>query len=174
MRRTLITSVLLFLVAGTLLAHGKGKLKLGSQHLTVGGTVELTGTEFAKKEPFTVLLIGTSGRTTIGEVRSDSLGKFSATVTVPATLAPGSYRLALEASDDDEAASADVMLMAGENAVVADDHQQAQHAGDGQPPSHQPLQLARARSPLVTGGAIAAIVAMFALGGVLLRRNGGA
>lgn len=162
------------LIAALLLsvAHGKGKLKLGSQHLTVGGTVELTGTEFAKKEPFTVLLIGASGRTRIGEVNSDSLGKFSATLTIPATVAPGSYRLALEASDDDEAASADVMLMAGENAVVAGDHQQAQHAG-GQTPSHEPLQLSRARSPLVTGGAIATIVAMFAVGGLLLRRNGG-
>ncbi len=170
MKKFLTLLALLVLAADPLLAHGKGRLKLGSQHLMVGGTVELTGTEFAKRETFTILLVGAAGRTELGTVKSDSAGKFVITVTVPAATAPGNYRIALEASDDDEVASADAMVM-GESVATLDEHAGNQHAG-GEMPSHEPLQLARARSPLVTGGAVTAIIAALALGGVLLRRNG--
>ena len=46
-----------------------------------------------------------------------------------------------------------------------------QHEGMDMP-SREALKLDRARSPLVTGGAVTAIIVAFALGGVLLRRNG--
>jgi hypothetical protein len=151
------------------LIHGQGKLKLSTKQLTPGDTVQLTGTEFAKKEPFTVLLVGAAGRTEMGEVKSDSAGKFTATLTVPAAVAPGSYRLVLEASDDDEAASANVVVMAGGTVahVHADSAEHTEHT-----PTADPLELERARSPLVTGGVVLSIVVMLAAGGLLLRRNG--
>jgi len=167
MTRVLIAALLTLGAA----LHGGGKLKLASKHLTAGVAFEVIGTEFAKKEPFTVLLIGASGRSKLGEVRSDSAGKFTASFTVPAMHAAGSYRLVFEASDDDEAASADVMVMTDGSAVAAGEHEKSQHEG-GDMPSHEPLQLDRARSPLVTGGAITTIVLMLAVGGFLLRRTG--
>ena len=170
MKRILTAALLLSLVAAGY-RHGKGRLKLGSQHLMVGGTVELTGSEFAKKEDFNVLLIGSAGRTSLGEVKSDADGKFSITVTIPATAQAGSYRVVIEAADDDdEVAAADAMVMAAASMAGAEDGPR-QHEGMDMP-SREPLKLDRARSPIVTGGAVTAIVLAFALGGVLLKRNG--
>ena len=166
---------ILTLLAITVTAlHSGGKLKLASKHLMVNAAFELIGTEFAKKESFTILLIGPAGRTKLGEIKTDTAGKFAATLTTPASVKPGSYRLIVEASDDDEAATADVMVMANDGmAVVAEEHDPGQHE-DMDMASPEPLRLDRARSPLVTGGAVATIVLALAAGGLLLRRNGGA
>jgi hypothetical protein len=176
MKRILMTLLALVAAAGPLVAHGKGRLKLGSNRLTAGGTVELTGTEFAKNELFAVLLVGAAGRTRVGEVRADSAGKFTITITLPADVAPGSYRIAMEASDDDLVATADVQVAAG-TAVAADDHPHDdgaahEHSGEDAAPSTEPLALERARSPVVTGGALAGIIAALAVGTLLLRKNG--
>jgi len=168
MNRVLIAAML---TLGATFAHGGGKIKLASKHLMVNAAFDLTGTEFAKKEPFTILLVGAAGRIKLGEVKSDSAGKFKLSVTIPASTQPGSYRLMLEASDDDEAATTDVMVMADEGMAVAGQHDATQHE-DMDMPSKEPLELARARSPLVTGGAVITIVLALAVGGVLLRRNG--
>lgn len=168
MNRALIAALL---TLGTAL-HGGGKLKLASKHLMVNAAFELTGTEFAKKEPFTILLVGAAGRIKLGEVKADTAGKFKLMVTIPAGTRPGSYRLMLEASDDDEASTTDVMVMADEGMVAVAGERDAGQHDDMDMPSHEPLQLDRARSPLVTGGAITSIVLMLAVGGFLLRRNG--
>ena len=166
--KTILTLIALAVTA----VHGGGKLKLASKHLMVNAVFEMTGTEFEKKEEFTILLIGSSGRTKLGEIKSDTAGKFATTVTIPAGTKAGSYRLVLEASDDDEAASADVMIMANDGmAVVAEVHDPGQHE-DMDMPSHEPLRLNRARSPLVTGGAVTTIVLALAVGAVLLKGNG--
>jgi len=161
--KTILTALLALAVL-----HGGGKLKLASKHLMVNSPFELTGTQFPKKESFTILLIGATGRTKLGEIKSDTAGKFSTSVTIPATVKAASYRLILEAEDDDEAATVDVMVMA-EGGMAAEtesrDHE------DMEMPSHEPLALDRARSPLVTGGAVTSIVLALALGGLLLRRN---
>lgn len=168
------------LVGGPLLAHGKGKLKLESQRLVPGGQVEMTGTEFAKSETFSVLLVGAAGRTTLGKVKADSAGRFAASFALPGDLAPGSYRIAVEASDKDLVASADVQIEAGASLAAAghthaegEEHGDEGHA-DEVAPSTERLELDRARSPAVTGSALAGIVAALALGVMLLRRNGGA
>jgi hypothetical protein len=172
MKRLFMTLLALFAVAGPLLAHGKGRLKLGSQRLTPGGTVELTGSEFAKSESFAILLVGAAGRTRLGEVRSNDSGRFTITVTLPATLEPGSYRIAMEASDKDLVATADVQvtethMAAGHaHAEGTDDHAHADAT-----PSTEPLALDRARTPVVMGGAVATIVIALIAGGVLLRRG---
>lgn len=151
------------------LAHGQGKLKLSTKQLIPGGTVELTGSEFAKKEPFAVLLVGAAGRTEMGEVKSDSAGKFVATMTVPPAVKPGSYRLVLEASDDDEAASANVQVLAGQVVATA---ASAEHQHGDTTPSAEPMALDRARSPVVTGGVVVSILVMLVAGSLLLRRSG--
>ena len=162
-------TLLMLLALSTAALHGGGKLKLASKHLMVNAAFELSGTEFAKKESFTILLIGAAGRTKLGEITTDTAGKFATKVTIPASAKAGSYRLILEASDDDEAATADVMVMVeGEMAATPEDHDHEQM----EMPSHDPLTLDRARSPLVTGGAVVTILAALTLGGLLLRRNG--
>jgi hypothetical protein len=187
-RHILTTMLALAAMAGPLFAHGKGRLKLDSQRLVPGGQVDITGTEFAKNERFTVLLIGAAGRTRLTEVKSDSAGRFQLTVTIPVDLAPGSYRIAMEASDRDLVATANVqiepgtaMAGAGHTHTEGEEHAHAEgeehaHAegeehADGEP-STEPLELVRARSPLVTGGALFSVLAAFGVGVLLLRKNG--
>ncbi|MSR07262.1 MAG: hypothetical protein EXR93_09390 [Gemmatimonadetes bacterium] len=164
-------TILVLVALAVTAVHGGGKLKMASKHLMVNAAFGLTGSEFEKKEEFTILLIGSSGRTKLGEIKSDTAGKFATTVTIPAGTKAGSYRLVLEASDDDEAASADVMVMANDGmAVGAEEHDTTRHEAMDMP-SHEPLTLERARSPLVLGGALTTIVLALVLGSVLLRCN---
>ena len=107
---------------------------------------------------------GMAGRVALGKVTADSAGAFTASLHVPADLALGTYRLVARAGDGDEVASLDVEVVAGAAAAAPADA----HAGHA--PSAAPLALARARSPWVTGGALAAIVLALAGGVVLLRR----
>lgn len=173
MRKSGILLIALLLGAAPLWAHGKGRLKLGTQQVAPGGSVMMSGTEFAKNELFSIYLVGAAGRARVGEIRSDTAGKFNTTITAPADLTPGSYRIVLEASDDDEVASANVQVAA--SLAAADEH--AGHDMEPVPEGSatataEPLELERARSPAVTGGALIGIVTALALGVLLLRRNG--
>jgi hypothetical protein len=146
-------------------AHDKGVLKLANRRLVAGGSVQLVGEKFPKASKLVLLISGAAGRTQLAEVRTDTTGAFRAAPLMPAHLAPGAYRLVVLADDGDEVAGVDVEVVA----AVADQHP-AGH-GEGSPePSAEPLALERARSPWVTGGAWAVVIATFAAGGLLLRR----
>src|SRR5262249_33493804 len=129
--RSLVMKVVSFaLLLLAALPHGKGKLKLDSQHLMAGQAVAVTGSEFAKSESFSILLVRAASRTTLAEIKSDAEGKLSLSLTLPAAAKAGNYRIVVEAADDDdEVASADAMLMeAGAPAALAD-HDEHQHEG---------------------------------------------
>jgi len=80
----------------------------------------------------------------------------------------------MEAEDGDVVVTADVQVAAG-TAVAAEEHHHDEGAEhDDGTPSTEPLELDRARSPAVTGSALAGIVAALAIGTLLLRRNGAA
>lgn len=105
-------------------------------------------------------------RVTIPEARrmTDSAGAFQHLLRLPATVAEGSYRLVAVAADGDEVASLDVTVLKAAEA--------AEHAGHDMmnEPTGEPLALERAKSPLVTAGALAGIGLALVAGVVLLRR----
>jgi len=127
-----------------------------------------------------LLLVGVAGRFQLGEVTADGVGGFAESLEVPANLALGAYRLVAIATDDDEVASLNVELLAA--APDADEEHEhageANHPDDGEhtdaaEPTDEPLSLDRAGSPLVTGGAVVAILLALVTGGLLLRRPQG-
>lgn len=177
MSRNLIlaATTALAMLATPSLAHEKGRVKLASRQLSPGMALSISGEKFTKNASLAIYLVGLAGRVKVGEVRADASGKFDGSVTVPADAAAGSYRLVLQASDGDEAASIDVeVAAAGAQVAAQDEHAHHEAGAQGQPdegqPSAEPLQLDRATSPAVRGGALAGVVVALAVGATLLRR----
>ena len=171
-------------IAGDAIVHPEGTLKLATRQLVSGSTVLIRGEMFAERGKLQLLLVSVAGRFQLGEVTADSVGGFAESLEIPANLALGAYRLVAIATDEDEVASLNVELLAA--APEADEENEhagagagaANHSEDGEhaeaaEPTDKPLSLDRAGSPLVTGGAVVAILFALVTGGLLLRRPQG-
>jgi hypothetical protein len=145
--------------------HGKGVLKLADRRLFAGDTVDVSGEKFPKASSLVMLLVGTAGRTRLGEVRTDTAGVFRAAPVIPADLPVGAYRLVVLASDGDEVGALDVEVV-----PVATPRRALEAANGSAEPSAQPLALERARSPWISGGMVTVILIAVVVGGLLLRR----
>ena len=141
----------LALLAPQINAHEKGVLKLATRQLVPGDSVEATGQRFSRRASLTIELAGIAGQTRLAEIRTDSLGAFRRALVVPA--------------DGDEVASVDVSVVARASAPLSS------HVHEENAPTARPLDLARAGSPLVTGGAVVIIALTFVTGVMLLRRS---
>lgn len=155
----------LTLLASQINAHEKGVLKLATRQLVPGDSVGIAGERFGRRAELKIELVEIAGRTRLDTVRTDSLGAFRRAPVVPADLPPGSYRVVAVAADGDEVASVDVSVVVRASSLMPS------QAHEESAPSARPLVLPRARSPLVTGGALAVIVSTFAGGAMLLRRK---
>ncbi len=175
----LVAAVPAAAIASDAIAHPEGTLKLASRQLVSGSTVLIRGEMFAERGKLQLLLVSVAGRFQLGEVTADPVGGFAESFEIPANLALGTYRLVAIATDEDEVASLNVELLAA--APDADEENEhagagaANHSEDGEhaeaaEPTDEPLSLDRAGSPLVTGGAVVAILFAFVTGGLLLRR----
>ena len=184
----LVAAVPAAAIASDAIAHPEGTLKLASRQLVSGSTVLIRGEMFAERGKLQLLLVSVAGRFQLGDVTADSVGGFAESLEIPANLALGTYRLVAIATDEDEVASLNVELLAA--APEADEENEhagagagggagaANHSEDGEhaeaaEPTDKPLSLDRAGSPLVTGGAVVAILFAFVTGGLLLRRPQG-
>lgn len=141
-------------------AHEKGVLKPASRELPAGDSVALAGERFSHSATLHLVLVGPRGRLALGEVRTDSSGRFSARLALPAETVPGEYRLVAIAADGDEVAGVDVAV------VPALARAEEPTVGPAEKPSAEPLTLERARSGLATGSAIlfAAVAAISGIG----------
>ncbi len=165
----IVGALFITLPPGAPSAHEEGVLKPDRREFAPGDSVAVAGQKFSKRAELRLLLAGVHGRIELATVRTDTAGAFIATVRVPADAAPGAYRLIALATDDDEVATLDVTVVP---AAAAAEH--AAHDKTEAEPSHEPLELDRARHPLVTGGALVTIGLAFVFGVVLLRRPLGA
>ena len=176
----LVAAVPAAAIAGDAIVHPEGTLKLATRQLVSGSTVLIRGEMFAERGKLQLLLVSVAGRFQLGEVTADSVGGFAESLEIPANLALGTYRLVAIATDEDEVASLNVeLLAAAPDANLENEHAgDANHSDDGEhaeaaEPTDEPLSLDRAGSPLVTGGAVVAILLALVTGGLLLRRPQG-
>lgn len=146
--------------------HGKGILKVADRRVVAGDTVQVSGEKFPKAATVVMLLVGPSGRTPLDTIRTDTSGRFRVVPLIPADLPTGTYRIIVLASDGDEVGALDVEIVPAAQRAHPAGHMTEAAAE----PSAQPLPLQRARSPVVSGGALAFIVVGGIAGGLLLRR----
>ncbi len=152
---------------GAVSLHEDGVLKLERREFAPGDSVAVTGEKFSGQAELRLLLAGVDGTVELVTVHTDTAGAFSAIVLVPVDAAPGAYRLIALASDDDEVAALDVIVVRATPSAATVTHDEAETE-----PSDEPLELDRARHPVVTVGALFSIGLALAFGVVLLRRHG--
>ncbi len=167
----LVAAVPAAAIANGAIAHPEGTLKLATRRLVSGSTVLIRGEMFAERGKLRLLLVSVAGRFQLGEVTADSVGGFAESLEIPTNLALGAYRLVAIATDEDEVASLNVELLAA--APEADEENGHGEHAEAAEPTDEPLSLDRAGSPLVTGGAVVAILFAVVTGGLLLRRPQG-
>ena len=112
MRSLVIVAVLALVPLGTALAHGEPVIAVEPTVVAAGGQITITGTEMEPGEEFAITLEGPAGSTPLGEAVANSEGEeggFTATFTIPAEAAPGSYVLRA-ATQEGEAAVADLTV----------------------------------------------------------------
>lgn len=99
-------------------AQGQGVLTLADRRLSPGAVVSLRGAQFSPGAALTLILDGAGGRAALGFVTAGPGGAFSESLRVPATLAPGAYRLEARARGA-IVASLDVAVLADTSAPAA-------------------------------------------------------
>ena len=103
------------------LAHGQPVIAVQPAIVAAGGTVTVTGSEVEPGEIFALTLQGLSGSIPLGQATVKGEGEeagFTATFTVPANSAPGSYTVRA-ATDEGETASADLTVTASSDKASA-------------------------------------------------------
>lgn len=90
------------------LAHGNPEIKVEPNPAPFGGEVTIEGEEFDEDLQISLVLEGISGEVSLGTATTDSEGKFSLTVTLPAAVTAGGYQI--KAVGPDEVATADLRV----------------------------------------------------------------
>lgn len=108
-----LAAVALLLAPTTLTAHGEGVLELASSSVAAGGELAVEGSEFETGATYRLVLVGALDEREIGDVRPDSAGDFSASLTVPADVGEGRYQLTAVAPDGDVVARVELAVLGG-------------------------------------------------------------
>jgi hypothetical protein len=96
--------------------HETGAIHLASNHVPVGGEIDLRGEKLPKSETLKLELRGILDTYPVGEVKTDTAGAFQAKFTLAATVPVASYTLVAIASDGDVTARADLSVVAATTA----------------------------------------------------------
>lgn len=92
--------------------HDEGVLTLAAPTASAGGSLSVSGEHFSAGTAYRLLLKGALREYELGRVEASAAGTFTATLDVPESAPPGSYRLVAVAPDGDEAAEVDLELEA--------------------------------------------------------------
>lgn len=172
-------AVLLALSSQAALAHGGGGvMQLASNQVAVGGTLVIAGTKFEKSTDMKLVLRGVLDNYPVGEVRTDSAGKFQLSLVLPPHVPSGAYTLVAIAPDGDVTARADVVLGAAAAATgttgMAGMPGMGTHGVQEMPSMHataEMMAIQHTTTPAEWGVIIVLIVAAFGGGAMLLRRG---
>lgn len=169
--RTLLTSIVAAAIlamnpVGVAFAHGEPVIRVDPPIVAAGGSITITGTEMEPGEVFDLVLEGAATSVSLGQATVEGEGEeggFVVTLTLPADLAPGTYRLRAS-TEEGESAVADLTV----TAVVTE-------ADSGpamvQEPSGEPHLLDRAKPAGQVPGIVALALGSAVLGVWLIRRR---
>ncbi len=176
MKRIVFPSLALILaMAVPAAAHEKGAIHLASDQVPIGGELGLRGEKLPKSADIKLVLRGTLDNYAIGEVRTDTAGKFQARLTLPPHVPAGAYSVVAIAPDGDVTARADLVIAATAPTAAGTAEQGMAHMGEQEMPgAHATAEMMEVRRTTTTGEwavIAAAIVLSFVGGAVLLRRS---
>lgn len=163
----LLAIVLAALPLGAALAHGEPIIAVEPAIVAAGGQITLTGTEMEPGEVFAITLEGMAGSISLGEATVTGEGEeggFSATFTIPAETAPGSYAVTATAEDGDTTV-ADLTITAPSDEASAEPAMAQEPTGE--------LHLIDRSKPIGQVIAVVVVIAISAAAGFVLIRNRG-
>jgi hypothetical protein len=99
--------------------HETGAIHLASNHVPVGGEIDLRGEKLPKSGTIKLELRGILDTYPVGQVKTDTAGAFQAKFTLASTVPVASYTLVAIASDGDVTARADLSVVAATTATTA-------------------------------------------------------
>lgn len=156
-------------------AHETGVIKLSAKQLPVGGALVITGEKMTKGASFRLELRGALRTFSFGRVRADTSGRFELRVTLPHDAGAGAYTVAAVAADGDVSAQADLAVSG--TAPVAGGGAMAGMPGMNNMPGMPNATAEHMKVPVTTTPegwtAITIIIALSAVGGLLLLRRRG-
>lgn len=103
-------TALLLTTSNSAFAHGGGVIRLASNQVAVGGTLALRGEKLEKNSHIRLELRGTLDNYPVGEVKTDTAGKFQMSIVLPPHVPAGAYTLVAIAADGDVTARADLTV----------------------------------------------------------------
>jgi hypothetical protein len=166
-RSLTVLAALALAPVGIALAHGQPVIAVQPAVIAAGDQITITGTEMEPGEVFAITLEGVSGSVPLGEAAVTDEGEggsFTATFTIPADIAPGSYtvRAATEAG---ESAEADLT-------VTAPSAEASAGPAMAQEPTGEQHLLDRSK-PIGQMAAVVVVIALSAAAGFVLIRSKG-
>lgn len=176
---TLGAAALLLATSTSAFAHPTGGvISLASNRVAVGGTLGLTGEKLEKNSNIRLELRGILDNYPVGEVKTDTAGKFQMSIVLPPHVPAGAYTLVAIAADGDVAARADLTVGtltggAGSGPVTGMQGMSGMNGTQEMPGMHATDEMMALRRT-TSGGEWAFIAAFvivtFAGGAVLLRK----
>ncbi|MGI8509279.1 MAG: hypothetical protein ACR2MQ_08145 [Gemmatimonadaceae bacterium] len=169
---------LLLSTSNSAFAHGGGVIRLASNQVAVGGTLGLTGEKLEKNSNIRLELRGTLDNYPVGEVKTDTAGKFQMSIVLPPHVPAGAYTLVGIAADGDVTARADLTVGtltggAGSGPVAGMQGMSGMNGTQEMPGMHatdEMMALKRTTSGGEWAFIAAFVIATFAGGAVLLRK----
>ena len=166
--RSLIVLVVLVLApVGIALAHGQPVIAVQPAVVAAGGQITITGMEMEPGEVFAITLEGLSTSAPLGEAVVTGEGEeggFTATFTIPADTAPGSYTVRA-ATEEGESAEADLT-------VTAPSAEASAGPAMAEEPTGEQHLLDRSK-PIGQIAAVVVVIALSAAAGFVLVRSRG-
>jgi hypothetical protein len=136
-------------------AHEEAVLRSSQSSASAGASLELSGSDFAGSETYTLRLLGVLNEYDAGEVAADSAGTFTHRLAVPADVAPGAYQVVAIASDGDVVARLDITILERNAGGAASAPGEGAAGGQESDPSsaarHDDIRIERDRSGIEWG-----------------------
>lgn len=171
-KRGMLASVaLILLVAAPALAHENGAIYLASKQVPVGGEFGVRGEKLPWSADLELVLRGALDNYMIGDVRTDTAGKFQARITLPPHIPAGAYSLVALAPDGDATARADLVISAAAPAAAPAAGQGMAHMGEREMPGpHATAEMMEVQRTMTPGEwiVIAAVIVLSFVGGAIL------
>ena len=101
---------LLAVTSAPAFAHGGGVIRVRAAQVPVGGTIAVSGEKLEKNATLRLELRGTLDNYPIGDAKTDTAGKFSLSVPLPAHVPGGVYSLVAIGPDGDVDARVDLTV----------------------------------------------------------------
>ena len=166
-RSLIVLAALAFAPVEMALAHGVPVIAVQPAVVAAGDQITVTGTEMEPGEVFTITLEGVSGSIPLGEAAVTGEGEeggFTATFTIPADTAPGSYTVRA-ATEEGESAEADLT-------VTAPSAEASAGPAMAEEPTGEQHLLDRSK-PIGQIAAVVVVIALSAAAGFVLVRSRG-